>query len=398
MKSIRMFAIVICIVLFNPSSTESGTFDSREMWGRLANAGFTGKPMKSAFFFTGSWRDGSQQYEFPAAANHQLYSIHPTDQRHLHWSDTAANRDCAIDRMVEAGVNVVNMSYWGERGLDRWTKFAPMQTSTYSHDELFDATIGRKILIAPYIESTPEWKFLDDFPGTSQRPCPGLVSQIKDLADRYLKNPKNRAWSKKWARMYDRFGNERYIVSIIHVASNRQDVSDENFAAAFDRVAAQIFKETGIQVGFTLDILPPKTNAPGWYKATPDKTGPWLKRQASILAIQCFIPEIWLGISDENKLINWKRGFSKSWTLTGIPFIQDVSPGYDARNIFPKSVIYGNNTFWRNSQTKLINMLNAKGITFNAWNGYTEGFAGVPTEEHGDANFVWAKEIFGMKE
>jgi hypothetical protein len=396
----RMKKTSFYILLFNlllATGSLQAEVNNTKKWGLLANPGFDGQSIKSTLFFTGNSRNGKQYYEYTASPNINLYSIHPKDKRHLKWSESISNMIFAVDKMIEAGINVINMSYWGERGLDRWTKYAPMQTSTFSNDELFYATMGRNILIVPFIESTDEWKFIDEFPGTPASPSPGLVSQIKDLIHRYIKQPNNKGWMEKWAQAYDQHGVKRYIVSIIHVASNQNNIDDKTFSLGFDWVAKKILDETGILIGFTLDMLPPNTNAPGTYKPSPDKIGPLLRKQPSIIAIQCFIPEIWLGISDEKKLIIWKRMLSKSWIQTGIPFILDVTPGYDAHKVFPKSVVYGNNNYWRSELLKMIEDLDNTGVTFNVWNGYTEGFSGVQTKEFGNINYKWAKKVFRLR-
>ena len=38
--------------------------------------------------------------------------------------------------------------------------------------------------------------------------------------------------------------------------------------------------------------------------------------------------------------------------------------------------------------------LPVSGVVFNTWNGYTEGYAAVPTLENGDADFRWMQELF----
>jgi hypothetical protein len=77
-----------------------------------------------------------------------------------------------------------------------------------------------------------------------------------------------------------------------------------------------------------------------------------------------FIPEIWEGESDEQLLINWKAEFAKAWINTGIPFIHDLSSGYDAHIVFPSSPIYGNNELWRHLQDSLLKQLNVNGMAF----------------------------------
>jgi len=370
-------------------------------WGHLANTGFENQTIKSTLFFSGNWRNGVQFYDYNPTSNTGLYTIHPSDSRHLGWSENIAFREFAIDAMIDAGINVINMSYWGLPGSDNWAYWAPMQTSTESHDELFDAALGKNILIAPYIESYNQtgnyqgFSFMADFPGTAINPAPKFIEIIEDLIERYLITPSNSEWPEKWARVYDQSGNERYLISIIHVASDSTEITDQAFAEGFDNVANKVFVNTGVRIGFALDILPKNTYAPGAYKATPLNTGVWLAVQESVLAIQCFIPEIWTGYTNEQDLINWKANYATAWQATGIPFIHDISSGYDAHIIFPSSIIYGNNNNWRNAQSQHIQDLNSQSFTFNAWNGYTEGFAGIPTLQYGDTTYKWICDIFG---
>ena len=372
------------------------------IWGRLANEGYENQPVKSAYFFAGNWKNGVRFYEFDAVPNTFLYTIHPSDPTYLGWSESEANREFAVNSLILAGFNVINMSYWGPEGTDNWAYWAPMQTSSLSHDELFDIAADKNILIAPYIESyaatdsSDGFSFMDDFPGTSINPAPGLVAHIEYLIDRYLINPENEAWPEKWAQIFDQDGKKRYVISIIHVASNQEEMTDQIFAEGFDNVAEKVYDDTGILVGFTIDALPrSESNAPGLFKPSATATGPWLFTQSSILAVSCFIPEIWTGKSDEDYLLQWKMTFSAGWINTGIPFIQDVSPGYDAHIVFPGSVIYGNNNEWREGQSMIIDELNSESITFNTWNGFTEGFAGMPTDEYGDTTYYWICGLLG---
>ena len=370
-------------------------------WGKLANDGFKEDPVKSTVFFTGNWRNGVQFYDYNPSDNRGLFTMHPADARHLGWSESAANRDFAVSTIIDAGINVINFSYWGLPGSDNWAYWAPMQCATQSHDELFDATLGKPLLVAPFIESFaptdsyPGFSFMDDFPGTVQDPAPELVILLEDLIDRYLINNQEPAWAGKWARIYDQEGQERYMVSIIHVASNQDGMTDFIFAEGFDRVAQKILDDTGISIGFALDVLPPDNYAPGIFKATPAHTGTYLAQQESILAVQCFIPEIWEGKSDENELIAWKENFTLGWLGTGIPLIHDISSGYDAHIVFPTSPVYGNNKVWRDLQESLIQELGLTSFAVNAWNGYTEGFAGVPTVQYGDSTYQWICDLLG---
>jgi hypothetical protein len=414
------------IVLASPAASSPHTP------GTLANPGFDGQPMKSMFFFPGQWRgipgetfytgpDPGARPLAPATNAFCLYSVLPVDGwMNLGWSDNVGGekRGHAVDLMLAAGVNVVNMSYWGPPNVDRWAFWAPMHTAPGANEELFDQAVGRPVLIAPYIEDgastqdsqqrgchgdagpvgqSPAYSFADTFPGTAAAPAPALVEQVVDLIDRLLLHPRNKAWPAKWAQMYDRDGKPRYVVSLIHVASNQVGVTDETFAKGFGWVADRVYALRGVRVGFTLDALPPDHGAS--FKPSPMKTGPMLAKQKAVLAIQPFIPEVFRGLAtglcrdaDSNcdardgspqlaQLIAWKRDYISAWVNTGIPVILDVSSGYDAHRVFgtDNPPRYGNNEPWRLGQEQMLDSLGVRGITGNTWNGYTEALAFVPS-------------------
>lgn len=386
--------LLICFLVLSAIAQESKP-------GCLSNPGFTDQAVKSVFFFSGNWRNGVQFYDFLPTSNTGLYTVHPSDSRHLGWSESLIYREYAVQSMIDIGFNVINMSYWGLPGTNNWAYWAPMQSSTGSHDQLVDILIRKKILFAPYIESfaptdlSEGFSFSDDFPGTEEQPSPKLVEMIEDLVDRYLVHPTNELWPSCWATVYDQDGTERYLVSIIHVASNQNGMTDKAFARGFDSVAAAVFESTGIKVGFALDILPVSQYAPGSFKATPSGTGNDLYKQKSVLAVQCFLPEIWKGMDNENMLSLWKKSYLESWKDTGIPLIHDLSSGYDAHILFPSSPIYGNNQEWRDLQSQVLADLESESMTFNSWNGYTEGMAGMPTLQYGESTYRWLYALFG---
>ncbi len=366
--------------------------------GRLANPGFVGQPVKTSLFFAGQARDGVQFYECNPGNNLFLYTDHPADNRHLQWSVSTGNRQFALDEMVAAGLNTISMSYWGERFLpcsSGWNSgAAPMQTSTYAHDELFAAVQNKSILIIPFIEGRGDWTFRGEFPGSSGNPAPGTVSQICELINRYLQNPSHPEWATAWAQVFDRNGTKRYAVTIIHAASDLVS-TDAAFAAGFDMMANKVYVNTGIHVGFFIDALPRGTYAPGNFKPDPASTGPALLASNSLLGIQCFIPEVWLGSSNENNVKTWKRSFSQNWHNSGVPFLQDVSPGYDAHIVFPGSVKYGFTTTWRSSLAQMVEDFGSAGLVYNSWNGYTEGMSALASTEYGSAHNDWLRSLAG---
>jgi hypothetical protein len=363
------------------------------LWGRLANAGFAGDNIKATLFFPGQAKDGTSPYECSPGSNLSLYTVHPGDERHLKWAEASANRTFVIDQMVDVGLNVIAMSSWGEDFLPcstAWTPWAPMQCSPQAHDELFAAAVGKHALIVPFIESRADWSFRNEFPKWGDEVAPGTVSQIVNFIQRYLQNSSHTEWADKWAQVYNRSGEPRYAVALIHASSEPLSAHDHAaFAAGFDTLAQEVFDKTHVKVGFLIDALPPDTYAPGKFRPSWQATGPFLKNQQSILGIMCFIPEIWIGSSDDAEVIAWKQDFSSGWASTGIPFLMDVSPGYDAHIVFPSSVRYGLSLDWMKALMQMVDECGDDGLVYNSWNGYTEGMAAMDLVEYGDVFYRW---------
>lgn len=380
---------MVCVLIVYSAKIVKGDPE----WGRLANPDFDGCNIKTTLFFSGQAKDGTYPYECTPGSNLSLYTVYPTDSRHLNWALSPDNRTFVMEQMIAVGLNVIAMSSWGEDFLPcttGWAPWAPMQCSTYSHDELFDAALGKRILIMPFIESRADWTFRGEFPTWDGIVAPGTVSQIVNLINRYLNNAAHPEWASKWARVYNRDGQPRYAVAIIHASSDRLGVKDDaEYAEGFDSIADVVFEQTGINVGFFIDALPRGTNAPGVFKPSSQTTAPDLENQSSILGIMCFIPEIWLGTSDEVALAYWKRDFSAGWEATGIPFLMDVSPGYDAHIVFPGSPLYGLNITWTVSLAQMVNNFGQDGMVYNSWNGYTEGMTAVILQGYEDYFYNW---------
>jgi hypothetical protein len=377
------------------TSTPSSANTQPGQRGRLATPGFKNEPIRTTLFFAGQARDGSIYYKCYAAPNLSLYTVHPIDDRNLQWSENFANQSYALGHMLDAGLNVINMSSWGEDFLPcntGWVPFAPMQTAPGAQDELFTAAVERHLLIIPFIESRGDWTFRDEFPRLEDgRLAPGTISQIVNLINRYLNNPAHPEWARQWAQVYDRNLESRYAVSIIHASSNRLTPgNDKGFATGFTLLADAVYQSTGVKVGFFIDPLPPNSNAPGVFRPSPQKTGLELAQVDAILGIQSFIPEIWVsGTPNTADLIAWKQNFSRQWSETGIPFLMDISPGYDAHIVFPGSIRYGYTSQWLDSLSAMVSTFGQDGLIFNSWNGYTEGLVVVPSLEYGDQFSRW---------
>ena len=369
------------------------------IWGRLANPGFHNQKIKTTLFFSGQAKDGSQFYECNPGLNIGLFTVYPIDPHHLNWSANPTNRDFALGSMVAAGLNTVSMSSWGEDFLPcttAWAISAPMQTAPGSHDELFEAAGNHDLVIIPFIESRGDWAFRHEFPTTIEGDvAPGTVSQIVNLIERYLQNPEHPEWASRWAVVWDQSRQPRYAVTLIHASSDRiTPTAHASYAQGFDLIADEVFNQTGVRVGFFIDPLPPNSNAPGVYKPSPEGAGPELLKTDSILGIQSFIPEIWLpGGPTDMQLLGYKDDYSQRWSQTGVPFLMDVSPGYDAHLVFPGSIYYGFTLQWQNVLTEMVKLYGEDGLVFNSWNGYTEGMAAVPTMQHGNQYFYWLQTL-----
>lgn len=428
-------------------------------WGRLANPGFEGQRIRATLFFAGRYMDGtgsavpSDPYYNgcgPTANMTWCRTREPLDDYHLNWVDplnptSSTNRQLAVQSIVDAGLNVINMSSWGESWLPcstvcvggqcanqsrcrpngpgsyicatGWEGGAPLQTSSHACDQLFDAAVGKPVLITPFIESRflNDWDFHDEFPYTPDGTlAPGLISQIENLIQRYLQQPANSQWPSKWTRVYDQNGLDRYAIAIIQASSATIDpndpLADQRFADGFDSMAQRILNDTGVRVGFFLDPIardptgdfgcgvpnfsqvrgfygpdPPPAPQRPWFKPDPGTTGPWLRQKTSVLGIMAFSPEGWIDYAPNSGLttpecfkLAWKRDFSSRWFATGIPFLQDVTPGYDGHIIFSPRPTWGYSTSWRNGLGGLVTDFGQAGMVYNAWNGYCEGLVGMP--------------------
>ena len=254
--------------------------------------------------------------------------------------------------------------------------------------------------------------------------APGLVSRIGKLVELF------RGRMHLWAQMYDRNGDPRYAVHILHVDSNVIDQrpedprDDQQFANGFTELAVRVKQLYQIDVGFTIDTTVRGTR----YSAFPHEAGAALERTPSVLAIQGFASEVFSGLIkdgsdgpcvltargycepfDNNRenlerLADWKRGALGAWLDTSIPVILDVLNGYDARFVFGKvndkpvhtgfwgDNLDGTDDRWRNWMSELKGA-RVKGIVFDTWNGYTEGYAAVPSREHGQTVIHWLTDL-----
>ncbi len=91
--------------------------------------------------------------------------------------------------------------------------------------------------------------------------------------------------------------------------------------------------------------------------------------------------------------MDYAESIVKKWSSASIPFITPLIPGYDAHIVFPELGVYGFNNDWLINQKKTLLKYANKGLSFDVWNGFTEGYVFAPTNEDTDKYYLWAKGI-----
>jgi hypothetical protein len=397
-KSLLAFLILLVVSFFGTSCRHPARRT------QLASPGLNGQPVKGVYFFPGE-----------ALGNLDLYTTHPILGDDQHWNSDPSSRGRVMERMVAAHVNTVVMSYWGN--MKQWS---PMALDSTSLAGVLDAVQGRPLVIMPALEGgsdldpkAPQWQFSKDFPSpvNGGAKAPGLVQRIGELVELF------RGRMSLWARVYDRNGDWRYAVHILHVCSDVPGTTDRQFADAFDDVAAEVQAAYGIPVGFTLDII----GGEHAYVAVPGRAGPLLEQHPAVLAINGFESEVFSGKvingpacpdldwhhchpHDNNRdnlqrLTDWKRDAVHDWVETRVPVILDVSNGFDGRIVWRQNGtgFWGDNMDytddrWRNWMSVLKGS-GIRGIVFDTWNGYTEGYAAAPSREHGQTVYNWLSDV-----
>ncbi len=377
-------AVAIALVCL---SAQSGDAQPSSAWGRIANPGSRSEMIIGSVFFAGP----------PNPAVFRNYTRHPLDPELNGWS--SANVDTALRQVQTSGINTLFFSYWGHDGeTDKWAttlmfsrKHWPSFASEapYSDTEqaasartFFIQAKNRHLYLAPLIEVSPSNPFYSEFPVRLEN----FVSRCSFLLSHFGTEP-------AWLRLFDRTGQSRIAIRLIETI-HASPIDPQNFAAGFDAAAAQIESRTGFKVGFIIDPtpLPPYGSEFG---PEPEE----LSRHVSILAIDPFNitsqapgpPRDQHSISEDDRL-HYMEGVMHKWSKSSIPFIAPLMPGYDAHVVFPKMGIYGFNAPWLKRQTDLALHYETAGISFDCWNGWTEGYAIPPSIENGDLLFRWAQE------
>jgi hypothetical protein len=378
--------------------------------GLLASPGFEGTPMKGVYFFPG---EGSQD-------NAELYTTHPSSTDDLHWNSVPATRTQVLDRIAATHANTVIASYWG----DDMTQWSPMALDESSVRGVLEAAAGKPLVVVPALESgsdplhpeTPHFRFADDFPYAggvydAAHLAPRVLARLQELVALFSQHPE------VWARAYDRSGQPRYVIYVLGAyAQGMPQVlglpPGELIGAAFDALARAVEKASGVRIGFTLDL---GFGAAGAFPFSPDSVGAGLAQAESVLAIQLYMSEMRSGRVqasapfeppvDNNEgnlesMLDGKLHLLDSWRAAGLPVVYDVSPGFDGRYVWAVygTCFWGDNADYTSDDWRNLQSENKRhdyiGITFNTWNGYTEGYSAVPSAEHGTVIYDWLTDLY----
>ncbi len=390
----KLLIIVICLTLifftpffsqFQGTGRRSDLSTNNEEWGRIANSQYQNQKIITALFFAGP----------PNPNSLPLYTRHPKNAALLDWSSDA-DIDFAMNQMRNIGLNVIKVSYWGHQGeTDSWCPSLLFSKYDWTNRDIilneteivnranhcFNKANENDLLFAPMLEVSSSFPFYIEFPTD----LTNMIQRITWLLTNFGNQP-------NWLKVYDKNGEERiafFLIETIHLGT----IDPTVFAQGFDTVASQIESNTGYKIGFIIDPTPLPA-----YGSTEGPTPETLANINSILAVNPFnifsqgasgnpepVPE-----SDR---LDYAESVVSYWTNTSLPFIIPFLPGYDAHIVFPSFPIYGFTDNWlTNQKNRLISYPNV-GVSFDCWNGYTEGYAIVPTIEDNERIYNWANSI-----
>ena len=354
--------------------------------------------------------------------NSTLFTFLPIDQNtNLLWHSNPNSQVTTVNQMIATGANTIVMSYWAEN----WETYAPMQDSPAADDELFNAVKltgtgqNQKVTIMPALDGI-DFALRVPAYGSSWDYSNPVVIALRYLVTHYITSPQDTSWPSLVTQLYDSSGQSRYAFMIVNAAAII-NMTGTQFAAQLDALARTVESGLNVSIGFTIDPSAPDCThdscynggyAPAPYSsvippiftfgATSTDPGNPPNTPSSFLALQGFYRD---RFSPDNKQGNptydqtrgvcgttpevptaagreaWKRADLQSWISTGIPVFADVSTGYDGRIVFPTNGSIGDTSDeyddgYRNAVAQLKGMGN-RGITFDSWNGYTEGTVGV---------------------
>ncbi len=373
-------------VFFLPDLIRNLNLFDTTIWGEIANDLYEDQNVKTTLFFAGP----------PNPNSIPLYTRHPQNPSSLDWSSDT-DIDFSLSQIRNAGINTMKISYWGHQGeTDAWSPSLLFSQQDWNNpsvllsemeiiakaDHFFSKSQDNQLLFAPLLEVSGVFPFYSEFPGNLSN----IVSRIDWLVSNF-------AHHSNWLRIYDQNGQERiaiFLIETIHLGT----IDPAVFAQGFMSVASQIETLTGEKIGFIIDPtpLPP-------YGSTEGPVPAILENLDCILAVNPFnivsqgVIQNPTSAITESQRLDYAESVVSLWSNSSIPFITPFLPGYDANLVFPTSDIYGFSDTWLNSQKTRLFQYPNQGVSFDCWNGYTEGYAIVPTVEDGTRIYDWATSI-----
>jgi hypothetical protein len=360
-------------------------------WGRIANDSRRGDPVMTGLYFCGPLN------QFTTTS---LFTRHPLNGDRLDWSGRS-DIEYAMRRFRSTGLNVLTFSYWGHEdhrtdrsgthwmfSNARWPGDPPVGGEYTEAEqiakarEMFDVASDTGLLLTPLLEV-----HFEHFPFFAQFP-----RVLDELVERSVWLVRNFGDEPNFLRLYNKDGEKRLALTLIETITIF-DIDPNEFAAGFDDAARLVEQQTGHKVGFCIDPTALPKDGP---HLGPDHPAA-LRQRPSILAIKPFnitsqgpVPtERDTDLTEEDRL-TYCRNQMSMWSGSGIPFIAPVNPGYDASKLPEPKAVYGHSAQWRQRQQELAVEFATAGLSFDTYNGFTEGQSILPTEEDGDAVTTWA--------
>jgi hypothetical protein len=360
-------------------------------WGRIANHSQRGAPVMTGLYFCGPLNQ---------ITTDTLFTRHPLKGDRLDWSDRS-DIEYAMSRFTATGLNVLTFSYWGHENHQtdrsgthwmfsnaRWPGDPPAGGEYTQAEqiakaaEMFAVAADAGLLLTPLLEV-----HVEHFPFFAQFP-----RFLDELVKRSVWLVRNFGDAPNFLKLYNKDGEKRLALTLIETITIF-DMHPDEFAAGFDEAARRVEEQTGHNVGYCIDPTPlPKDGS----HLGPDPAA--LRQRSSVLAIKPFnitsqgpVPKGEFELTDEDRLAYCRDQMAR-WSGSGIPFIAPVNPGYDASKVAPDRAVYGLTPRWRQRQRELAVEFATAGLSFDTYNGYTEGQSILATVEDGDAVTTWACE------
>jgi hypothetical protein len=362
--------------------------NSRE-WGRIANRSRNGEPVMTGLYFCGPLNQ---------ITTDTLFTRHPLNADKLDWS-RRSDIEYAMCQFASTGLNVLTFSYWGHENRQtdtsgthwmfsnaRWPGDPP-EGGEYTEAEqiakareMFEVAADTDLLLTPLIEvHVVHFPFFAQFPRFLDELVKRSVWLVRNFGD-----------EPNFLKLYNKDGEKRLALTLIETITIFE-MDPNEFAAGFDEAARLVEEQTGRKVGYCIDPTPLPKDGP---HLGPDPAA--LRQRSSVLAVKPFnltsqgpVPKGEFELTEEDRL-GYCRDQMAKWSASGLPFIAPVNTGYDASKVFNDRAVYGLTAEWRQRQQDLAVEFTTAGLSFDTYNGFTEGQSILPTVEDGDAVTTWA--------